>query len=90
MNPKQLANILVRILGLSLCAGSVPGILTGILYLIQSFIQLWSPLKAQSFVFGSYLGGVQLVSSLALLFVGVWILAKSRWIVTRWIAKDEG
>ena len=83
MNTKQLANVLVRILGLSMCVGSVPGIITGIL----CFMQYWW--SKSNTVGSTTFGDFYLSSSLASLVLGVLLLAKSRWIVTRLIAKDE-
>lgn len=74
MNPQQLASILVRVLGLSLCASSVPSILSGVLSLAQyhdAHVQGYNPY--------SY----YLLSSICLCLIGLWMLIKSRWIVEK-------
>ncbi len=67
MNSKQLANVLIKVLGLSILAHSIPGILNGIL----------SALVAR----GVGAGGnywLLYVSPVASAAIGIWLLIQSR------------
>ena len=70
MKPKQLANVLIKILGLSLCAHSIVPILSGLVNLLQS----------QSYTGSSYRAGTlfYLATGLIPAAIGVFLILRSR------------
>jgi len=84
MKPKQLANVLIRILGLSMIVEGLPS-------LINKFIN-WLQLAADNRTY-AYNGGNSHLTILVLygllpIAVGIFLLLKSRW-VTEKLFKDE-
>lgn len=80
MKPKQLANVLIKILGLSLCAHSVVPILNGLINLLQS-----QPYTG----YGYRTGGLfYLVTGLIPAAIGFFLILQSR-VVTEKLFKDE-
>ncbi|HZL78810.1 MAG TPA: hypothetical protein VFC17_08145 [Candidatus Limnocylindrales bacterium] len=80
MKPKQLANVLIKILGLSLCAHSVIPILNGLINLLQS-----QPYTGYSNRAG---GWFYLATSLIPTAIGIFLIVQSR-LVTEKLFKDE-
>lgn len=80
MKTKQLANILIKILGLSVIVHGIPSILTGLLTVLQ----------AGGVGFGSRGGYFWLypLSSVVLLAVGIYLILKSR-DVAAFLFKDD-
>jgi len=78
MKTKQLANILIKILGLSVIVHGIPSILTGLLTVLQS-----GGLGTRGSYFWLYP-----LSSVVLLATGVYLVLKSRY-VTAYLFKDE-
>jgi hypothetical protein len=77
MNSKQLANVLVKILGLSLCVSSAAGIINGVFRLLMILPRLSSPYSPvwQSLLYP--------LSSLVTLGIGIYLIARSRWVVDK-------
>ena len=79
MKPKQLANVLTRILGLSLCAHSVPSVLMNVVYGAgfannpRGYVSAMIP---------------QLIVGLLPLAIGIFVIVRSRW-VTEKLFQDE-
>lgn len=80
MKPKQLANVLIKILGLSLCAHSVTPILSAVISLVQT----------QPYTGYGYRPGGLFYLATALLpgAIGVFLILQSR-VVTEKLFKDE-
>jgi hypothetical protein len=83
MNPKQLANVLIKILGLSLCAHSI----TSVFVVILSGLQI-STIGHQTWPreFFPYL--VSLTISVLPFTIGVFFIVQSRWMTDK-LFKDE-
>jgi hypothetical protein len=79
MKPKQLANVLTRILGLSLCAHGVPSLIMNAIYGVgfsnngRGNFSMMMP---------------QLIVGLLPLAVGIFLIVRSRW-VTEKLFSDE-
>jgi len=90
MKPKQLANVLTRILGLSLCAHGIPALLgivaTGIGILIQTMHD-GNPNSTNHY---SYLGYSMLywLSPVVEFAIGIYLIIRSRRVVEK-LFKDE-
>jgi hypothetical protein len=83
MNPKQLANVLVKILGLSLCAHSVASVIVAILGGLQIGTAGFQNWPRQFF---PYL--MSLTVSLLPFAIGVYFIVQSRWVTDK-LFKDE-
>ncbi len=77
MKSKQLANVLIKILGLSVVVHSIPAIITGLFNIARASGRGWP---------GDY--WFYPVSSVVLLALGVYLVAKSR-CVTEFLFKGE-
>jgi hypothetical protein len=80
MKTKQLANVLIKVLGLSVLVHGIPSILTG----------LWTMLQAGTVGFGSH-GNYYWrypLSSVVLVAVGIYLIVRSRE-VTAFLFKDK-
>lgn len=77
MKSKQLANVLIKVLGLSVVIHSVPAIITGLFNVVRARGS-GSP--------GDYL--FYPVSSVVLLALGIYLIINSR-CVTEWLFKNE-
>jgi hypothetical protein len=83
MNPKQLANVLVKILGLSLCAHSITSVIVAILGGLQIGVVGFQNWPRQFF---PYL--ISLIVSLLPFAIGIFLILRSRWI-TEFLFKNE-
>jgi hypothetical protein len=90
MKPKQLANVLVKILGLSLCAHSIPSLLgvvvSGISLLLQTMYDGGSNSMNRPFYMGY--SPVYWLSPVVEVAIGIYLLARSRQLVEK-LFKDE-
>lgn len=80
MNPKQLANVLVKILGLSVGVHAIPGVINGIVMIFQlaAMSRYGSTWQAIFYPLGSFIT----------IGVGVLLIVRSRWVVEK-IFADE-
>lgn len=78
MKPKQLANVLIKILGLSLVAHGIPGLLNGII----GWLQFTSDMGRNSHFW------LIVLLDLVPFVVGFALIAGSRWFVEK-LFKDE-
>jgi len=90
MKPKQLANVLIKILGLSLCAHGIPalvGVIIGGLYLL---IQAMHDGSANSVNHYSYVGYSMFywLSPVVEFAIGIYLVVRSRQLVEK-LFKDE-
>jgi hypothetical protein len=79
MKPKQLANVLIRILGLSMCLHSVPSTIMNVVY-GAGFANnprgyIWAAIP-------------QLIAGLLPLAIGIFLVLRSRWLTEK-LFKDE-
>ena len=79
MKPKQLANVLTRILGLSLCAHGVPSLIMTLVYGV-GFTGNGRGNFQEMFL--------QLVVGLLPLTVGIFLIIRSRWVIEK-LFQDE-
>jgi hypothetical protein len=90
MKPKQLANILTRILGLSFCAHGIPTVISAIIFGIGLLVQNLHD-GNQSGTNHTYYAGASMiywVSSLLEFATGIYLIVRSRWLVDK-LFKDE-
>jgi len=80
MNPKQLANVLIKILGLSSCVQGVMHIVSGIFTLLEMFSNSGNP--------GNYFLWANIVTGLILAVIGIFLIFQSR-LITDKLFKDE-
>jgi hypothetical protein len=74
MKSKQLANVLIKILGLSVCLQAIPGFVSGFLR------GLFSPSQASSVAAD---GWMYAVGSGVYMAVGIFLLVRSRYVVEK-------
>ena len=86
MNPKQLANVLVKILGLSLIAHGIPGLINGIIGWLEFTSDNRLPLFSDMTRNHRYWMIVFL--DLIPFAVGIFLIIRSRW-MTDILFKDE-
>jgi hypothetical protein len=90
MKPKQLANLLTRILGLSFCAHGVPAVIAAIIAGIISLIhamQDGNPTGAHSQYWWGY-SMTYWITSVIEFATGIYLIVRSRWLVDK-LFKDE-
>ena len=90
MKPKQLANVLTRILGLSLCAHGIPalaGVLLGGIYMLVQAMHDGSSNSANHY---SYMGYSMFywLSPAVEFAIGIYLIVRSRQVVEK-LFKDE-
>jgi hypothetical protein len=90
MNPKQLANVLIKILGLSLCAHGIPALLGIVVSGIQLLIQAMHDGNPNSVTHYSYMGCPVLywLSPVIEVALGIYLIVRSR-SLTEKLFKDE-
>ena len=90
MKPKQLANVLTRILGLSLCAHGIPSLImvavSGIVLLIQRMHD-GNPNNMNHYSFMGY-SIIYYISPVLEFAIGIYLIARSRQLVEK-LFKDE-
>jgi len=74
MNQKQLANVLIKILGLSMCAYRVSGIIDTLIF---------SSTRGNASA-----GLLQIILNLVPIAIGIFFIVRSRWLVEK-LFKDE-
>ncbi len=90
MNQKQLANVLIKILGLSFCAHGVPAVIAAI---INSLVALIHAMKdayqtdAHSPLWWGY-SMTYWITSVIEFATGIFLIARSRWLVEK-LFKEE-
>lgn len=82
MNPKQLANVLIKILGLSMCVYSITPIAAGVMNLFANLLQLVQ-YNAHFNTWSS-----PLMSGLLSAVIGIYLILRSRFIADK-LFKDE-
>jgi hypothetical protein len=82
MKTKQLANILIKIVGLSVIAHGIPSVLSGFVTMIQAVG------RAGNYNYASNYLWLYPLSSLVAMAVGIYLIVKSRE-VTALLFKDE-
>jgi len=90
MNQKQLANVLVKILGLSFCAHGVPAVIAAIIAGVISLIQAMHD-GSQTGVHNPYWWGYSMtywITSVVEFGTGIYLVVRSRWLTDKLI-KDE-
>ena len=90
MKPKQLANVLIKILGLSFCAHGIPAVcaavINGIIALINAMHD-GSPTGAHSQFWWGY-SLTYWITSVIEFATGIYLIVRSRWLVEK-LFKDE-
>jgi hypothetical protein len=86
MNSKQLANVLIKILGLSLIAHGIPGLINGFMSWFEFASDNRTPLFSAMTRNSHY--GMIVILDLIPLAVGIFLIIRSRW-VTDILFKDE-
>ena len=86
MKPKQLANVLIKILGLSLIAHGIPGLINGAIGLFQYTSDNHLPLFTGTG--GNYHYSLIVFLNLIPFAVGMALIVGSRWFVEK-LFKDE-
>lgn len=89
MKSKQLANVLLKILGLSMCLHSIPSIVSSITI---SCIPLWqgaTPLSDKLFYQAIANGLSWAASGVIEIVIGVLVIAKSQKISERWFRNED-
>jgi hypothetical protein len=84
MNQKQLANVLIKILGLSLCAHSVAAVIVAIIGGLQIGMGNNYMPDARSFL----VYFTSLIFSLIPFAIGIFLIIRSRWLTEK-LFKDE-
>lgn len=90
MKPKQLANILIKVLGLSFCAHGVPAVIAAIVASLMSLINAMKDNVAtdtHQMVWWGY-SITYWVTSVIEFATGVFLIIRSRWFVEK-LFKDE-
>jgi hypothetical protein len=80
MKPKQLANVLIKILGLSMCAHGIPSIIDYLIYGTGGF---------SNGTRNSAVMLLQIIMGLVPIAIGIYLIVRSRWLVEK-LFKDEG
>jgi hypothetical protein len=90
MKPKQLANVLTKILGLSLCAHSIPAILGVMVSGIYLLVQAMHDGSSNSMNGYSYIGHTTAywLSPVVEFAIGIYLIVRSRQLVEK-LFKDE-
>jgi hypothetical protein len=82
MKSKQLANVLIKTIGLYICLCAIPGFISGILLIFSSAMGVtWSE---KLFSMGSYSIGEVVQAA-----VGIFIIIKSRKIAEFWFKNED-
>jgi len=82
MKSKQLANVLIKILGLYICLCAIPGFVSGILLIFSSTLGVtWNE---KFFSMGSYA-----IGDVVQAIVGIIIITKSRKIAEFWFKNED-
>jgi hypothetical protein len=82
MKSKQLAHVLIKVMGLYVCLCAVPGLVSGILIVFSSSLGLkWSEgmFRLSSYAFGDAV----------LIVVGIFLIIKSRKLAEYWFKGED-
>ncbi len=79
MKPKQLANVLIKILGLSMCAHGLPSLMVSLIYGVGA------PISGHEYIYAMF---PQLIMGLVPVAIGIFLIVRSRW-VTEKLFSDE-
>ncbi len=85
MNQKQLTNVLVKIVGLLVCAQSVGGLVSAALTLVQLFTDTAHGFSRH----GSFTVWIYPLAHLIEPAVGVWLIIRSRWVTDKLITPAD-
>jgi hypothetical protein len=84
MKPKQLTNVLVKILGLSFFIRSIPELISGLMNFAQ-----WAGIATSSHGYPNFwFYSASLIAGLAQLAIGIFLITRSRCVVEK-LFKDE-
>jgi len=85
MNSKQLANVLIKILGLSICVHGIPTLIVGLIYVTE--LPFFGGL-ANGVRSNLYMGSTQIIMGLVPFAIGIYLVIRSRWLTDK-LFKDE-
>jgi hypothetical protein len=83
MKSKQLANVLIKIIGLYVCLSAIPGIISGILVALEL---AFGPKGREGLIFSS--GGYAIGEAIKAA-VGLYLIVQSRALAGYWFKNDE-
>ena len=83
MNSRQLANVLIKVLGLWMCLQGITHFISGFLRALMPVVHGAPATRPPSYSWTSAVGGV------VYLALGVFLILRSRWIADRLLKNDD-
>jgi len=89
MNPKQLANVLIKILGLSICVHGLPAFIAAAIGAVEVLIHQMQDVHQNTGQFPVWTYSLTyLIQSVIEFIAGIFLIVRSRWITEK-LFKDE-